>query len=63
MDYNNQIVISNDLTCGENTICGYELTLADDMKIFRINNVGFLPSDFTSIEEEDEEEEDEEENG
>lgn len=56
MDYNNQIVINNDLICGENTICGYEFTLADDMKIFRINNVGFLTSDFAPIEEEEEEE-------
>lgn len=54
MDYNSQIVVSNDLICGENTICGYELTLADDMEIFRINNVGFLASDFTPIEEEEE---------
>ena len=58
MDYNSQIVVSNDLICGENTICGYELTLADDMKMFRINNVGFLASDFAPIEEEEEEEED-----
>lgn len=56
MDYNSQIVVSNDLICGENTICGYELTLADDMKMFRINNVGFLASDFAPIEEEGEEE-------
>lgn len=58
MDYNSQIAISNDLICGENTICGYELTLADDMKMFRINNVGFLASDFAPIEEEEVEEED-----
>ena len=56
MDYNNQIVVSNDLICGEKTICGYELTLADDMEMFRINNVGFLDSDFEPIEEEEEEE-------
>ena len=56
MDYNNQIAVSNDLICGEKTICGYELTLADDMKMFRINNVGFLASDFEPIEEEEEEE-------
>lgn len=50
------IVASEDLLCGEDTICGHTLNLEDDMIIFRKNNVGFLTTDFESDTEEEEEE-------